>query len=88
MVISEDSRKNFLLSLSLFDSRVQATPTDRWSSPSPCEGWVARDVVAHAVTNLRCLRDSISGGDFFTGFGQPEKIKERIVVAYSFQEPG
>jgi uncharacterized protein (TIGR03086 family) len=26
--------------------------------------------VAHAVTNLRCLRDSIDGGDFFTGFGQ------------------
>ncbi len=24
----------------------------------------------------------------FTGFGQPEKIKERIVIAYGFQEPG
>ncbi|MBI3447522.1 MAG: hypothetical protein HY049_01180 [Acidobacteria bacterium] len=24
----------------------------------------------------------------FTGFGQPEKIKERVVVAYGFQEPG
>lgn len=28
-------------------------------------------MVAHAVTNLRCLRDSVSGGDFFTAFGQP-----------------
>jgi uncharacterized protein (TIGR03086 family) len=32
-----------------FDARVRAMPDDRWDSPAPCEGWVARDVVAHLV---------------------------------------
>ncbi|UDY37426.1 TIGR03086 family metal-binding protein [Dermatobacter hominis] len=30
-------------------SRVRAVPADRWDSPAPCEGWVARDVVDHLV---------------------------------------
>jgi uncharacterized protein (TIGR03086 family) len=30
-----------------FDARVREVPEDRWDSPAPCEGWVARDVVAH-----------------------------------------
>ncbi len=28
---------------------VAAVPEERWSSPSPCEGWTARDVVRHLV---------------------------------------
>jgi uncharacterized protein (TIGR03086 family) len=30
-----------------FTQRVRAVPTDGWDSPSPCEGWTARDVVGH-----------------------------------------
>jgi uncharacterized protein (TIGR03086 family) len=30
-----------------FDRRVRAVPADRWDSPAPCEGWVARDIVRH-----------------------------------------
>lgn len=30
-----------------FSERVGAVPQDRWESPAPCDGWVARDVVAH-----------------------------------------
>ena len=30
-----------------FATAVAAVPDDRWSSPSPCEGWTARDVVEH-----------------------------------------
>lgn len=29
--------------------KVAAVPDDRWSSPSPCEEWTARDVVRHLV---------------------------------------
>lgn len=29
--------------------RIAAVPDDRWSSPAPCEGWTARDVVRHVV---------------------------------------
>jgi uncharacterized protein (TIGR03086 family) len=32
-----------------FTERVEAVPDDRWDSPAPCEGWVARDIVRHLV---------------------------------------
>jgi uncharacterized protein (TIGR03086 family) len=32
-----------------FTERVRAVPADAWDNPSPCEGWVARDVVGHLV---------------------------------------
>jgi uncharacterized protein (TIGR03086 family) len=33
--------------------RIRATPPDRWDAPSPCEGWTARQVVAHVVNGHR-----------------------------------
>ena len=33
-----------------FTERVGAVPPGAWDNPSPCEGWVARDVVGHLVT--------------------------------------
>jgi uncharacterized protein (TIGR03086 family) len=30
-------------------SRIEAVPADRWESPSPCEGWTTRDVLAHLI---------------------------------------
>lgn len=32
-----------------FTTRVEQVPPDAWDRPSPCEGWVARDVVRHMV---------------------------------------
>jgi uncharacterized protein (TIGR03086 family) len=32
-----------------FEALITGTPPERWASPSPCEGWAARDVVAHIV---------------------------------------
>jgi uncharacterized protein (TIGR03086 family) len=32
-----------------FTATVDAVPADAWANPAPCEGWVARDVVAHLV---------------------------------------
>lgn len=32
-----------------FTERVEAVTADRWSSPSPCEGWTAADIVRHVV---------------------------------------
>lgn len=32
-----------------FTETVAAVPADRWDSPAPCQGWVARDVVGHLV---------------------------------------
>jgi uncharacterized protein (TIGR03086 family) len=39
---------------------VGAVPADRWDAPSPCEGWTARDVIAHVVDSQR---------EFLTGRG-------------------
>src|SRR6476619_4224011 len=32
-----------------FADTVAAVPDDRWSDPTPCEEWTARDVVRHVV---------------------------------------
>jgi uncharacterized protein (TIGR03086 family) len=32
-----------------FEALISHTEPARWTSPSPCEGWLARDVVAHVV---------------------------------------
>jgi uncharacterized protein (TIGR03086 family) len=32
---------------SQFTARVHAVPAGGWDSPSPCDGWTARDVVGH-----------------------------------------
>lgn len=39
---------------------LAAVPDDRWSAPSHCEGWSARDVLAHVIGTQR---------DFFTERG-------------------
>ena len=32
-----------------FTQRAAAVPAGAWVNPAPCEGWVARDIVAHLV---------------------------------------
>ncbi len=32
-----------------FTTRLDGVPDDRWSSPSPCTDWAARDVAAHVI---------------------------------------
>ncbi|HUP86603.1 MAG TPA: TIGR03086 family metal-binding protein [Acidimicrobiales bacterium] len=45
-----------------FGQRVEATPDDRWSTPSPsCPGWTARDIVAHVVDGQRYVVAAIQG---------------------------
>lgn len=36
-----------------FGARVAAAPDDAWGNEAPCEGWTARDVVGHVVSNMR-----------------------------------
>jgi uncharacterized protein (TIGR03086 family) len=39
-----------------FTARVEGVEPDRWESPTPCEGWTARDVAAHVIgTHHRVL---------------------------------
>jgi len=32
-----------------FAEKVAQVPADKWDAPTPCEGWVARDVVKHVA---------------------------------------
>ena len=45
----------------VFTDRVAGCPHDRWSAPSPCDGWAARDVVCHVVDTHRCLLAGLDG---------------------------
>ena len=41
-----------------FEALINCTPPERWASPSPCDGWLARDIVAHVVRHsAETLRD-------------------------------
>src|SRR5580704_10423162 len=44
-----------------FDRRVRAVPADKWDAPTPCEGWTARDVVAHVVGSHRSMAAAATG---------------------------
>jgi uncharacterized protein (TIGR03086 family) len=44
-----------------FDQRIRAIPADQWDAQSPCEGWTARDVVAHVVRNHRSMAAAATG---------------------------
>lgn len=38
-----------------FSARVEAISDEKWSAAAPCEGWAARDVVAHVVNGERTM---------------------------------
>jgi uncharacterized protein (TIGR03086 family) len=33
----------------VFAAKIAAVPAERWDSPSPCDGWTARDIVSHVI---------------------------------------
>ncbi|MFB6980597.1 maleylpyruvate isomerase N-terminal domain-containing protein [Streptomyces scopuliridis] len=42
-------------------ARIRATPATRWDAASPCEGWTARDVVAHVINGHRGILAVVNG---------------------------
>jgi len=65
-----------------FGERVEATPDDKWTAEAPCEGWVARDVVAHVVGSLRNITAAVNGGEA-APMGDDEDPKEAWRTAYA-----
>ena len=86
MPLTDQSRQAFLGAVEVFDSRVQATPSTKWTAPSPCEGWTAQDVLAHLTANLRGLRVTLDGGDFLASFGKP--VEGDVLEAWGEQRSG
>lgn len=46
-----------------FTSRIEAVREDQWSSPSPCDGWAARDVAAHVIRTHRAVLARLEGSE-------------------------
>jgi uncharacterized protein (TIGR03086 family) len=44
-----------------FLARIEATPEDRWDAVSPCQGWTARDIVAHVINGHRGITAMVRG---------------------------
>jgi uncharacterized protein (TIGR03086 family) len=42
-----------------FSDRVEGTPSDRWSAPSPCTEWTARDVLVHVINTHRRVLSTV-----------------------------
>ncbi|GAA3107149.1 TIGR03086 family metal-binding protein [Streptosporangium carneum] len=59
-----DVAARYRIRADIFAAKVTAVRPGQWSSPSPCEGWTARDVVGHIVdmhaAMLRPLGGSLS----------------------------
>src|SRR4051812_90678 len=56
-----DIPDRYLLLSKGFLARVRATPPGRWDASSPCEGWTARDVVAHVINGHRGIVAMVDG---------------------------
>src|SRR5688500_19397592 len=57
-----------------FGARVEATPDDAWSTPAPCEGWTARDVVEHVTGGQRGIVAAITGEEPTFSTDDPKQL--------------
>lgn len=57
-----DVRDGYQQVASGFGGAVRAA-SDKWEAQSPCEGWTARDVVAHVVQGHRGVIAGLRGGE-------------------------
>ena len=65
-----------------FGERVEAAPDDAWDRPAPCEGWKARDVVAHVVGSMRAITAAVQGGES-KPVGEDEDPKEAFRTSFA-----
>jgi uncharacterized protein (TIGR03086 family) len=47
--------EGFVRALDGFETVLAAVPEDRWNAPSPCEEWVAIEVVGHVISALLAI---------------------------------
>ncbi|HEX5496769.1 MAG TPA: TIGR03086 family metal-binding protein [Mycobacteriales bacterium] len=62
-----------------FAARIEATPVDAWTTPSPCPGWTAREVVEHVVGGIAGVMASITGRT-------PEPVTAQTDLAATWRE--
>ncbi|SDO89442.1 TIGR03086 family protein [Klenkia soli] len=50
-----DTAATYRATAAALSAVLDAVPADRWTAPSPCDGWTAADVVTHVVDTQREL---------------------------------
>ena len=55
--------RNFTRAMYGFDAVAQRVGDDQWGADSPCEGWTARDVVAHLCGTIEALTKMARTGE-------------------------
>ncbi len=75
-----------------FGARVEGTPDDKWTAPAPCEGWTARDVVAHVVGGQRSMIAGITGvpAEDVPADAEPKELwrSSNVALEEALQTPG
>ena len=68
-----DAAETYRRRAEAFAALIEGTPAERWSSPSPCAGWTARDIVAHVVDYSAQVLGEKAGvpAPAFYDFGDP-----------------
>ena len=71
-----------------FDATVKAVTPQQWGLQSPCEGWTARDIVSHIVTEhngqIRVEDNQPTGARFtieIPALVEAEAVEPRAVAA-------
>ncbi|GAA2445090.1 TIGR03086 family metal-binding protein [Actinomadura vinacea] len=60
--------------LDLFESMIGGVPGDRWSAPSPCSGWTARDVTGHVIAGQYAILALATGRPAPDTTGEPARF--------------
>jgi uncharacterized protein (TIGR03086 family) len=82
-----------------FERRLQAVGPDDWDRPTPCDGWVVRDLVVHVLVGARMAALLVEGGSradaeaLFVDAGLPEDVMVEFEAgadaqAAAFAAPG
>ncbi len=72
-----ENLRNFTRAVYGMDAVVQRVPEAAWDNPSPCEGWSARNVLAHQIGVLRGATETIASGEM-KRVAQPEELPDPV----------
>jgi len=75
------SRLSSLWLLYGFDAALQRVPPNAWDADSPCDGWCARDIVAHACGVMNALEAMARTGENALRHRMQATTRSRCVIA-------
>lgn len=74
--------ERYRTAVSGFSAIVDAIPRDKWTAPSPCEGWTAKHVVGHVMGTMSRITGDVGVGAA-TGTDPAEQAGDDPAAAYA-----